>query len=396
MHKLKKEGTLSFFIRVFNSIGFYIVIPLLSLWLVDVKNIEVGKASFIVAAFTFMSKAGSAFIGGIINKLGLRQSLFTGLFGSSFVLLMITYFNNYFFLLLLVIVLGIFISLYNIALKTHISILEDHERLNAYALLNIAVNVGASIGPLMGGIVLDWNPKNLLMISMISYILAGIVALLLPKIQLDTKSSLNIFQFIKYRKENDGFKLLFKFTLFSSVFWFLYAQIFTTFPVVFSQDFTGKSIGLFFTINAVTVILIQGAFAKVQPYIRKELWYSIAFILIGFSFAVLWIKPTIPFVVIAIILFSVSEVIWVPMTDSELVVKRGGLSSSWAFGIAGVVWGIGESLGGFVGLNLDNYFHNFTFLILSFLSIFLFALYLISLHINGKSSSQIDKLEEKI
>ncbi|KYD11438.1 MFS transporter [Heyndrickxia sporothermodurans] len=396
MYKIKNEGVLSFFIRVFNSIGFFSIIPLLSLWLVEVKDIEISKASFIVAAFTFMSKAGSAFVGGIINKLGLKQSLLIGLFGSSLTLLVITYSTNYFILLLFVITLGIFISLYNIALKTHISMLEESKRLNAYALLNIAVNVGASLGPLLGGLVLDWNPNNLLIISMFNYVFAGFIALLLPNIQLKkSEESLNIFEFIKYRKENKGFKTFLRFTLFSSIFWFLYTQIFTTFPVVFSQEFTGKTIGLLFTINAITVILIQGVFPKFQPLIRKELWYSIAFVLIGISFMVLWLNPTIPFVVIAIIIFSISEIIWVPSIDSELVANRGELSSSWAFGVAGVVWGLGESLGSFVGLNLYQYFNDFTFLILFVLSAFILTIHILSLKSNNKFIQTREYLEEK-
>lgn len=395
MYKIKNEGVLSFFIRVFNSIGFFSIIPLLSLWLVEVKDIEISKASFIVAAFTFMSKAGSAFVGGIINKLGLKQSLLIGLFGSSFTLLVITYFTNYFILLLFIITLGIFISLYNIALKTHISMLEESKRLNAFALLNIAVNVGASLGPLLGGLVLDWHPSSLLIISMLNYVFAGLVALLLPNIQLESGERLNFFEFVKYRKEKKGFKSFLRFTLFSSIFWFLYTQIFTTLPIVFSQEFTGKTIGLLFTINAITVILIQGIFPKFQPLIRKELWYSIAFLLIGISFMVLWFTPTITFVVIAIIIFSISEIIWVPTIDSELVANRGGLSPSWAFGVAGVIWGLGESLGSFIGLNLYHYFDDFTFLILSVISVLIFIINAFRLKFNNKFIKTSEYFEEK-
>lgn len=384
MHKFKNEGFLSFFIRVFNSIGFFSIIPLLSLWLVDVKDIDIGRASFIIAAFTFMSKAGSVFIGGIINKLGLKQSLLIGLFGASFTLLVMTYFTHYFTILLCVITLGVFISLYNIALKTHLSMLEESKRLNAYALLNIAVNIGASLGPLLGGIILDWNPSHLLIIGMLNYVFAGLIALFLPNIKLESEESLNLLQLMKYRKENQGLKTFFRFTLFTSIFWLLYTQIFTTFPVVFSQEFSGKMIGLFFTLNAITVILIQGIFPKVQRFICKELWYSIALMLIGLSFILLWIKPTVLFVVIAIVLFSISEVIWVPTIDSELVTNRGKLSSAWAFSIAGVVWGLSESIGSFIGLNLYYFFDDFAFLLLFLLTIVLLTSYIVSWKFNDK------------
>nr|WP_306290640.1 MFS transporter [Bacillus stercoris] len=352
-------------------------------------------ASFIVASFTFMSKAGSFFVGGIINKLGLKPSLLIGLFGSAFTLLMITYFSNYFILLFFIVTLGFFISLYNIALKTHISMLEEAKRLNAYALLNIAVNVGASLGPLLGGLILDWNSYYLLIVSMLNYVFAGLVAILLPNSKLGLKENLNIFNFIKYRKDKKGFNTFLKFTLFSSLFWFLYTQIFTTFPIVFSHELSGKTIGVLFTINAITIILIQGVFPKIQPYIRRELWYSIAFMLIGVSFFVLWLYPQFPFVVIAIILFSFSEIIWVPSIDNELVANRGGLSSSWAFGVAGVIWGFGESIGSFVGLNFYYYFNDRTFLILFIISLIIFLTHILKIKFNNKLSKSSEYLEEE-
>lgn len=110
---------------------------------------------------------------------------------------------------------------------------------------------------------------------------------------------------------------------------------------------------------------------------------------------VLWLNPTIPFVVIAIIIFSISEIIWVPSIDSELVANRGELSSSWAFGVAGVVWGLGESLGSFVGLNLYQYFNDFTFLILFVLSAFILTIHILSLKSNNKFIQTREYLEEK-
>lgn len=383
MHRLKNESALSFFIRVFNSIGFFSIIPLLSLYLIDVKSIEISEASLIVAAFTFTSKGGSAFVGGIINKIGLKHSLLIGLFGSAITLIIITISSNTILLVLLVIILGIFISLYNVSLKTHISMLEESKRLNAYALLNIAVNVGASLGPLLGGLILDWSPSNLLLFSMLNYVIAGFIALILPKLQLKQEENLSILEFIKYRKENTDFKTFLRFTVFASIFWFLYTQIFTTLPVVFSEQFNGKTIGLLFTINAITVILTQGVFPKLQSYIRKELWYSIAFFLISVSFVVLWFNPTITFALIAIVLFSISEIIWVPTIDSELVANRGKLSAAWAFGISGVVWGIGESLGSFVGLNIYQYFGDATFLILFVLSTSILVIYILNAKFKG-------------
>lgn len=369
-------------------------IPLLSLWLMDAKTIGIGKASIIVASFTFVSKAGNALVGGVINKLGLKLSLIIGLFGSSIILLLVTISEMYILIFILMLTLGLFISLYNISLKTHISLMEESERINAYALLNIAVNVGASLGPLLGGLILDWNPKYLLLASMFNYILAGFITLFLPEVKLEINKNSNDKKYT-LENRNKGINTFIKFALFSSVFWLLYTQLMTTFPVVFSHYFTGKTIGFFLTINAITIILIQGFYPRIQPYFKNELWYSLAFVLISISFFLLWLKPTFPLVLLAIIIFSVSEVIWVPMLDSELVKNKGSLSAPWAFGFAGIFWGIGESLGSFLGLNIYHYFYRDAFLILTFLSLLIFVIYIINVKVKNNKSQNGRGGEEK-
>jgi len=361
-HKVS-EGILSFYIRIFNSIGFFVYVPLLSLWLVKLKGLNITEASVVIAIFTFISKAGSAVVGGIINKLGVKKSLLIGLWGSAVLLSILVIIDYYIIILFIVLMLGILISIYNVSLKTHISLLEEDKRLHAFALLNIAVNIGASIGPFLGGLALDWNPLGILIIAIICYLLAGTLTLLLPNIKIEElEQNLNILQFIKNRKYNRHFLIFLKFTVFSGVFWFLYSQIFTTFPVVVSKDFSGKTIGLFFTINALTVILFQGIYPKIQPKFKIENWYFFALVLIGISYFLIWISHDFLIISISIIIFSIAEIIWVPTIDSQVVAKKGDLSSSWAFGFSGVFWGIWESIGGLIGLNIYKYFGQQTFL----------------------------------
>lgn len=61
MFRKVNEGWMSFLVRFFNSLGFYIFTPLLALWLTETKSLDLSKASIIVASLTLFSKAGGAF-----------------------------------------------------------------------------------------------------------------------------------------------------------------------------------------------------------------------------------------------------------------------------------------------------------------------------------------------
>ncbi|KYD26792.1 MFS transporter [Geobacillus sp. B4113_201601] len=374
------EGILTFGIRVFNSIGFFVYVPLLSLWLVKMKDLDITETSFIMAAFTFVSKAGNMLVGGIVDKFGIKNSLVIGLWGAALLLTMLTIVNSYPLLFLIALVLGISTSLYNVSLKTHISLLQENERLRAFALLNIAVNVGASIGPFLGGWLLDWNSSSTIMAAIVCYVLAGGISLLLPRITSeDAEKGINIVQFVKNSRSDPHFFIFIRFIAFSGLFWFLYTQLFTTFPVVVSQHFSGKTIGLFFTVNAMTIIVFQGFYPKIQPKWKMEYWYALALVLIVASYFLLWISHHFWIIFVSVVLFSMAEIIWVPMIDHQLIEKKGMLSSSWAFGISGVLWGVWESIGGFVGLNLYQYVGQQTFFYLAIIGIVILGGYLFRL-----------------
>ncbi len=170
------------------------------------KNLDITEMSVVVAAFTFVSKAGNVLVGGVVNKLGIKNSLIVGLWGSALLLTMLALIQSYTFIFVIVLLLGISLSLYNVSLKTHISLLGEDERLRAFALLNIAVNVGASIGPLLGGWLLDWNSVGIIIAAIVCYVLAGGVSLLLPSITIeDAEKGINIVQFVKNSKSDPHF-----------------------------------------------------------------------------------------------------------------------------------------------------------------------------------------------
>ncbi len=372
-----RQYIVSFLVRIFNSIGFFIISPFLSLWLLKVKGLNLNDTSFIVASFTLSSKAGSVLVAGIIDHLGFKLSINIGLFLSSLILFLITWTKPYILIVLLTILLGIAISLYNISLKAHISNQEDQVRLQSYALLNIAVNVGAAMGPLIAGVIFDWNPKFLLLLSMSNYFVAGMISMFLPRDQVKPKNTdKNVINFLIEERRSIEFRIFIRFILLSSLFWFLYTQIFTTLPMYLSDNMDAKIIGLLFTLNSITVISVQGVFPKLRNNLSSKMWYLVAVLLISSSFLLLWTSKSVFLVMLAIVLFSISEIIWVPSVDHELSSLRGSLSSSWAFGISGVIWGVFESAGSYFGLNVFKQFGDATFLILSLIGFIIFTIFL--------------------
>jgi DHA1 family multidrug resistance protein-like MFS transporter len=368
MFSIQKESSISFIIRFLNSVGFYLFTPLFSLWLMTTKNLEITLLSLIFANYMFFSKGGSVIVGGFIHKYGERKSMLIGLWSCSIVLISFNVSDNVFILWLVSSVLGISISLYNVALKSYIQYVPKDQQLNAFSLLNIAVNAGAAIGPLFGGWIFDFNPSLIVYLSSLFYLLSGIMVLFLPQYSVYTIE----------RSENKGLKeFIFKniftfyrqpfilFVVFSGVIWFFYIQMFSLLPLYISSIVDGKTIGGLFTIGSITVICLQGIFPRFHLIVKEKVWFSIVFYLFSISFFLLWVFKTTVVAIISMIIFGVGVVIFSPLLDANILNRRRELSPSWAFAITGLIWGLWEAIGSFVGLNLYYLFSKQVYLLLS-------------------------------
>jgi hypothetical protein len=74
----------------------------------------------------------------------------------------------------------------------------------------------------------------------------------------------------------------------------------------------------------------------------------------AFSMILFWAGKSagVGVLVAAVVVFSLAELIWSPLFDVEVNARRGGLTTSMVFGIAGIVWGGAESLGAWMGYQL--------------------------------------------
>lgn len=367
------ESFISFLIRIMNSIGFFSIIPLLSIWFISYKQLDLTSASILIAAITFTGKAGGVITGPIIEKLGHRLSLQIGLLSCSIFISTMIFIRDFIPFFLVVCLFGLFTSLYNIALKVHISHLNEEERLDAFSMLNLAVNIGASIGPIIGGFIYDWNPKYIMLYSAMCYLIAFIISLFLRKSNLNTKKygeDLDI-----KRNKLDSFKKLIIFLIFSSLFWFFYTQFINTMPLMLKKDFNSKIIASLFTLNSLTIICFQIIYTKYKNILNKISWYRLSILLLFTSFIILGVSHNIYLIGIAVILFSISEVIWVPNIDNDLILNNKGLPNAWLFGAAGVIWGLGEGLGSIIGLNLSKFIYGYEFLAIALMTLLFLILF---------------------
>jgi MFS family permease len=141
--------------------------------------------------------------------------------------------------------------------------------------------------------------------------------------------------------------------------WFFYAQLFGSLPIVVSQQHDAAVLGVLIAINAATIITLQ---VPVSAVLRRALgdrpdrWIATGIVLFAASFAVAASWPTLPGLIIMVVLFSLGEASFVPAVDVELVRLVDPTLRATGFAVVSSSTAVGESLGSAIGITVATAF----------------------------------------
>ncbi|MEH7573906.1 MDR family MFS transporter [Cytobacillus firmus] len=336
------------------NIGNFMVIPFLSLYLGFTKSLppsQVGMVLTISIAFQY----GLSFFGGLLSdRFGKKNLLLFGLGGRSLGLLLYAFSDSLILYCASSALIGIGQSFYTPSSKAIIASVPAEIKAQVFALRSTAVNIGAALGPILGGIL--FNSEALWVFSiafLIHLVVFTLIAIFVKKenqnIELAAKSSLlkSMFTVLKDKR-------ITSLMLISSLFWFLYFQLNFTIPIFVKDQFNSTElVGLLFTVNGIIVILLQFGIIKwVTRKLDSFAILSIGMLFTSCSFFILGVTPAKFSLFLFIFLFTLGEMLFIPSSDnlaSDLAQKDklggylGLMTMGWAFG--GV---LGNTVGGYL------------------------------------------------
>ncbi|MFF5718295.1 MFS transporter [Streptomyces buecherae] len=343
--------------RATSSAGFFAVVPFLGLWLVDDKGLSGSAAGLVVGGAILANRAGGVILVPLIHAVGQKSSIAAGYVGAALAfgtLGMGLRLPAYGWAALAALA-GLALAMATTAMKAQISTLPPDQRLRCFGYLSMAVNAGAAAGPFLGGLILEWRADALPLTAAVLYVVALVAVPALPGAWREAARA----------RRSEKARLLPErpfvvFALLVCGTWIAYAQLFTVLPAYVDGVIGTGDLGLVFTVNAVLVLALQvpaSALARkvlARPRGGFGALCLAANVLLAGAAALCAFGRSVGLgaVVAAIIVFTLSEVIWGPLYDSEVGERRGRLSSTAAYAVSGLVWGAAESAGAWVGMIL--------------------------------------------
>ncbi|MDO5076687.1 MFS transporter [Corynebacterium sp.] len=343
-------------VRSFSAAGYFLLVPFFALWLIDYRGFSGPAAATVVAFCLFFGRAGGMLAARFLNWMGLRYSVFVAYAIATITLAIMAIYKGESLFIWNVIgsLFGLSFSAATAALKAMVAVsYTPKQLLRAFSMLNLAVNAGAAAGVAAGGFLVADAPNVFVWGSAALYGAAFLALLFVPATTKTEKRS-------SADTTATGSPMAFGFfLLFTGITWVAYAQVFNVLPTLSAETIGSKAISYLFILNSAMVIVLQAPITAAIEWFRKRNAQMAALTVLPAAHLVLAASVLMfgftghsPVVLayIAMILFTLTELIWGPTYDSEILNVKGHLSSVTAYGIAGALRGGAESLGSWVGI----------------------------------------------
>ncbi len=160
-----------------NRLGGFVV-PLLTIYLIQVRRLSVAEAGGIVSVFGAGSIVASIAGGHLSDRLGRRITMLISLFGGALSLLVLAFVRDLAAIVAMVGVVGFVSELYRPAVLAIVAdVVPPEQRMRAYGLLHWVINIGFAVAAAVGGLLAELDFTALFIADAISMAGYGVIIL---------------------------------------------------------------------------------------------------------------------------------------------------------------------------------------------------------------------------
>ena len=157
------------------------VLPFIALYANQMLNASKGDSGLVLAAYGIGAFVTAPFAGKLSDKIGTMKTMKISLFCTGSFLFLYSFITNFFLFLALTFVWAILSEAFRPASMSFISSeISPDRRKTAFALNRLAINLGMSIGPVLGGILSTINFHLLFYVDGLTSLAAGTFLILFP------------------------------------------------------------------------------------------------------------------------------------------------------------------------------------------------------------------------
>ncbi|WP_457559446.1 MDR family MFS transporter [Candidatus Harpocratesius sp.] len=247
-----------------DRLGGFLLFPYFAIYIKNHFSVGMTEVGIIFTMFSIGSLLGGTIGGVLTDKYGRKTMLLVGLIISGSFSILMVFINNFIVFNILAILMGILGNTGSPAQQAMVAdLLPPEKQAEGFGALRVAVNLSATIGPAIGGLLAAYSYVYLFIAdALTSGITAIIVFRIIPETKPENQGKIKHESFMETFR---GYKVVIRdlvymvFLFISSIIALVYMQMNSTLSVFLLDEhgFVEKNFGLLLSMNALMVVLFQ-------------------------------------------------------------------------------------------------------------------------------------------
>ena len=337
------------------------VIPFLSLYLVNEKCFTLPQVGWIMTSYGIGSLLGTWVGGKLTDTIGYYKVITLSLFFGGLGFIALQFLDTFYSLCIGIFALIFIADSYRPAIFVACDAYSKPKNITrSIALIRLAINLGFSIGPVMGGLIIARiNYNSLFWIDGVTCVIAAVLLFVLLKPKQVKEQTIEKKVVLKGKPpyKNGLYLLLILIMIFSSI---TFVQYFSVVPLYYEQaHFLSEDVigGLMF-INGIIIVFFEmplvGWLERIKVSKTMATFWGMVFL--ALSFIILNLSDWFGILVIGMVLMTIGEMIGSPFSNAlALEMAPEGRKGSY-MGLYSMSFSISHIIGHNGGMNLVNQF----------------------------------------
>ncbi len=295
------------------------VIPFLSLYLTKSRGFSLEEVGWILSFFGLGSVAGSWIGGKLVDSIGHYKTMAGSLLISGFLFVLLQFPVTFWGICAGIFIVMLFADAFRPAVFVAVNAYcKPENRTRSITLIRLAINLGFSAGPAVGGLIIAGaGYSGLFWVDGITCAVAGV---LLLKLLHPKKALENPREILAAPQTVLKDKAYLVFIAAMILFGFAFLQYFSTIPLYYAGEYflSEFQIGLLLGLNGLLIFLFEMPLIKyLETKIKSTLFHVITgTLLVGFSFLLINLTGWIGILVVGMIFLTLGEMIAFPFSNS--------------------------------------------------------------------------------
>ncbi|SEP97642.1 MFS transporter [Myroides profundi] len=329
------------------------VLPFLGVYMTKELHFSQEQTGYVLACFGVGSIIGTTVGGWVTDKIGNYKVQYLSLLGSIPVFIMLPHFTSVVSLALMMLLQSAVSEMFRPANSVAITMYAKPENITrAFSLNRMAVNLGFSIGPAMGGILAAISYALLFYVNATAAFLAAVVFIYFFRNRKTNKELLLEQEDITELNEVEDVsnkspykdKMFLIYSVFCTLYSIAFLQLLSTLPIFYEKavGLDEVEIGLILGYSGLLIFLTEMLLVHVAEKfftIRQTIFYGVMISALGYgmlafdySYIAIYISMTI---------LCVSEMLAMPFTSTVTAMRAGSKNKGAYMGVNGLTFAIG-------------------------------------------------------